>query len=324
MTWVVEHVPADDQNSVLHTAAAGHGTAWAFGIGVHGDPLHTLVFRRDEPGWRRIDVPVIGRANRAITLGPDEVWIVGDGTSMHGVGDDWREVPTDSETQFFGLVAFGSEMWSAGYAAGRGTGAVQRWTGTEWTDQELPQVAPMWSLSGLGGVAADDLWAVGAVHATDGPPVALHRDGAKWVSVPVPLPGNGDGRLNDVWALASDDVWASGYWRRAGERGRLPLLVRWDGTTWSTTEVPAGTAQVRQLITTEDGLCAIGSADDHTCVLRWDGAAWQPVPGPPTPAGAERCSLHGAAVLPDGRLLVVGASGITSSDSAPYAAVQEL
>jgi hypothetical protein len=261
------------------------------------------------------------------------VWIVGDGTSMHGVGDDWREIPTarpaNREAQFFGLVAFGSDLWTAGFAPlseshDRARGTVQRWNGTEWIDQTVPDVAQSWGLAGLGGVAADDLWAVGTVHATDGSPVALHLDGGEWHPVPVPLPDNGGGELDDVLALASDDVWASGSWRPTGTHQGLPLLVHWDGATWSPAEVPPDVASIRQLAATKDGLYAVGSAGDDSYVLRWGGAAWRTVPAPPRPAGTRRCSLHGAAVLPDGRLLVVGASNDSERAGQPYAAVQEL
>ncbi|HEX5404284.1 MAG TPA: hypothetical protein VFX16_18500 [Pseudonocardiaceae bacterium] len=332
MAWTVEDIPTDGKQWLLHTAASGHGTTWAFGITAgQGRPFGTLVYRRVDDGWQRVDVPVIGRANRAVVLSPDEVWIVGDGTSMHGVGDVWREVPTaelkDSTGQLFGLVAFGSDLWTAGYAphanheTGRGT--VQRWDGTQWTDQELPGVAPMWGLAGLGGVAADDLWAVGTVHGEHGPAVAVHHDGAGWHRTDVPLPGDGSGTLKDVWALTSDDVWASGYWQAADRPGvRLPLLVHWDGSAWSIGDVPADTGQIGQLVATDDGLYGVGYTGGSPYVLCWDGAVWRSHPAPPSPEGARHCTLHGAAVLPDGRLLVVGATNDSARSGQPYAAVR--
>lgn len=325
--WTAEELPPGD-GQLLHTAAAGHGSVWAFGIEVGRRPFGTLAFRRTPDGWRRVDVPEIGRANRAVVSSPDEVWVVGDGVSLHGVGDEWREVPTaelpDKPAQLFGLMAFGSDLWTAGFAPADGSsrGTVQRWDGTEWTDQSLPAVAAQyWSLAGLGGVAADDLWAVGAEHGEDGPAVAVHRVGDVWLRVPVPLPGQGSGKLDDVLAVASDDVWASGYWKRVDDRARLPYLVHWDGATWSVTDVPAGAAQVRQVVATSTGLYCVGYTNGEPYVLRWDGTAWTRVPGPPVPAGIEHCGLHGAATLPDGRLLVVGAANPGPSDVGPYLAV---
>jgi hypothetical protein len=324
--WTLEELPPGDK-WILHTAAAGHGSAWAFGIDARTHEFGTLVFRRTTDGWRRVEVPVIGRANRAVVLSPDEVWIVGDGVSLHGLGDEWRVVPTaelpDRSAQFFGLVAFGSELWTAGFAPGgdgsTGTGTVQRWDGTEWTAQPLPAIPGSWSLAGLGGVAADDLWTVGGEHGENGAAVALHRVDGEWQRVPVPLPGQGSGKLDDVLAVASDDVWASGHWQRIDARGqRLPLVVHWDGDAWSVTDVPAGAAQVAQLAATPSGLYCVGYTDAGPYVLRWDGAAWTRIPGPPVPAGVAHCGLHGAATLPDGRLLAVGAIG---RPTMPYLAV---
>lgn len=68
-----------------------------------------------------------------------------------------------SEPQFFGLAQFGAgEVWAAGYAPLRqyrqARGTVQRWDGAAWTDLPVPDVAAVWSLSGIAGVSPADLW----------------------------------------------------------------------------------------------------------------------------------------------------------------------
>lgn len=319
MRWTVEDVPADGR-SVLHTAAAGHGTAWAFGIGVDEHPFRTLVFRRVDARWHRVGVPSIGRANRAVVVSPDEVWVVGDGTSLHGVGDDWHEVPTaEANGQLFGLVAFGSTLWAAGSVphGHTGSGTVQRWDGARWAGQALPDVAPSWGLAGLGGVAADDLWAVGGGHGQDGPPLALHRTGSGWAVPPVPLPGDGSGVLRDVLAVASDDVWACGYWRPAGDRHRCPLLAHWDGVAWSSVAGPGGPGQLGSVVHVGGRHHGIGyRAAGGPLVVRRDGAGWRDVSGP-----AACGSLHGAVPLPDGGLLVVGGVNDSPTEVRCYAAV---
>jgi hypothetical protein len=321
--WTVEDVPAGDR-SVLHTAAAGHGTVWAFGIGVAEPAFSTLVFRRVDAGWRRVDVPSIGRANRAVVLSPDEVWVVGDGTSLHGVGDRWHEVPVaDEKGQLFGLVAFGSTLWAAGFVPHEhgGSGTVQRWHGGRWVGQALPEVAPSWGLAGLGGVAEDDLWAVGQVHGPDGPPLALHRTGTGWTVLRVPLPGPGSGELADVLAVASDDVWACGYWRPAGERGRFPLLAHWDGVAWSSVAAPDGSGQLQQIVHVAGRHHGVGHRTAGgrlgPLVVRQDDDGWRDVPGPVVGGG----SLHGAVPLPAGGWLVVGGVNDSPTEVRPYAAV---
>lgn len=311
MPWTTEKIPADTGQSFLHTATAGVDGPWAFGISVQRGEFGTLAFHRRSDGWSRVDVPQIGRANQAVVVSSSELWVVGDGTSLHHVDGEWHVVPAATvrqPVQLFGLAAFGSDVWTAGYAPAEdqraARGSVQRWDGAAWVDQVLPDVAAGWSLAGLGGVAADDLWAVGAVFGESA--VALHRDGSVWERVA--LPDNENVKLVDVLALGSYDVWAAGY--RSG-RGRKPVALHWDGSTWSSTPLPGEGGQVQALVAGADRLWCVGYAGSGPYVAEWDGAEWRSVPGP-----EDAGFLHGAALTPDGRLLVVGAV-----DERPYAAV---
>lgn len=331
--WASEQVPAVGQQSMLHTAAASDGTAWAFGISApDSGPFRTLVFRRGEQGWQRVAAPGIGRVSRAIAISDADVWAVGDGESLHWDGDHWRHVPTavlhDARAQLFGLAQFGgTDVWTAGYAPRRdhsgSRGTVQRWDGAAWTDVPVPAVAPGWSLAGIGGVSPDDLWAVG--RGQPGHAVALHWDGQDWQQLPVPAPESETAKLCDVAALASNDVWAAGY-RTApggGVRTRRPFAVHWDGSAWSAGEVPAGPGQIWQLVQDHASIWGVGYAPDSTpIVARMHGFAWQFLPGPAAPGGTKHSSLYGGAILPDGHLLVVGATSASPDTAQPFAAVR--
>ena len=330
--WSRERVPAVGLQSILHTAAASDQSAWAFGVSApEGVPFVTLVFRREGQGWRQVPAPCIGRVSRAVAVSDADVWAVGDAESLHWDGACWRHVPTadlhDAKAQLFGLAQFGSaDVWTAGYAPRRdhsgSRGTVQRWDGTAWTDQLLPSVAPGWSLAGIGGVSAQDLWAVG--RGQPGHAVALHWDGLDWRQVPVPAPVSGTVKLCDVAALAANDVWAAGY-RTAPEDGvrtRQPFAVHWDGSAWSPGELPAGPGQIWQLVKDGVSIWGIGYAPDSTpLVARMSGSAWQFLPGPAPPPGAGHGSLHGGAILPDGGLLVVGATSTSPDAVQPFAAI---
>lgn len=327
--WAVERVPQVGQQSILQAAAAGRGDAWAFGISVQGaDRFGTLVFRRRDQGWRRLAAPSIGRVNRAIVISDADVWAVGDGESLHWDGLRWHQirtaVPAGLSSQLFGLARSGDDgIWAAGYASGPaaagGQGTVQRWDGRAWTAMALPDVAGEWGLAGISAVADDDVWAVG--HAP-GRAIALHWDGRDWDQVPVPIPEGRAVELRDVIAVAGDDVVAGG-WRVPAGNGwtREPIAIRWNGTAWSPAVIPDGQpATVSQLVQGNGRLWGIGSGRDDTgYVVRSSGLTWEPVPGPRLPGG--RLTLHSAAVLPGGQLLVVGATSASSDSILPFAAV---
>lgn len=59
-----------------------------------------------------------------------------------------------------------------------------------------------------------------------------------WDLAPTPNVGNSVTRLTAVTALAADDAWSVGYWRNQ-PAGRGPLALRWDGSAWSETDLPA-------------------------------------------------------------------------------------
>jgi hypothetical protein len=329
--WSSEHVPATGRQAVLHTAAASQGAVWAFGISVPEDgPFLTLVFRREDRGWCRVEAPSIGRANRAIAICDADVWVVGDGQSLHWDGSRWQHIPTadlhDAKAQLFGLAQFGpADVWTAGYAPRRdhsgARGTVQRWDGVAWTDLPLPAVAQGWSLAGIGGVSPDDLWAVGRGQPGEG--VALHWDGRDWQHMPIPAPGSGSVKLCDVVAVASDDVWAAGYRTSSGggARTRQSFAAHWDGSAWSPGDLPAGPGQIWQLVKDDASIWGIGYAPDSAPIItRMNGAAWQSWPGPVPLPPARSNSLHGGTMLPDGDLMVVGATSLSQDSLKPFAA----
>jgi hypothetical protein len=293
--------------------------------------LATLIFRHRGQGWEEVEAPQPGRVNRVLAVSGGDAWAVGDGRSLYWDGSRWQAVPTavipGSRPQFFGLAQFGADdVWTAGFAPARdyrqARGTVQRWEGTGWTDLPMPDVAEFWSLSGIAGTSPQDLWVVGHVAGLRDAPLALHWDGREWQRVPVPGVEGRSVHLRDVAVLDGGDAWAAGYTSSGGIRTRQPYTVHWDGRTWTCGGIPQGLGQISQLASDGTHLWGVGytpSGASYVAALK--GTSWREIPGPPGPPEAARTVLHGGAVLPDGRLLAVGASSMPDDSHRPLAAV---
>jgi hypothetical protein len=166
----------------------------------------------------------------------------------------------------------------------------------------------------IGGVAADDLWAVGADAGKGG--AVLRYDGRSWERVATgelhdlwwvhavaadavfiggagatilqwdgaafvrhETPGQAAHTVYGVWGSAADDVWAVG-----GVAGRYGFLWHFDGTTWTNVELPddvplnAGgelPALFKVWGRAADDIYAVGG---NGLILRFDGDAWTVVP----------------------------------------------
>lgn len=159
-------------------------------------------------------------------------------------------------------------------------------------------------LQAASGTAANDVWAVGAID--PGPydnsraTLAMHFDGTSWSVVPTPNPdGSGTGvdvdfvTLTDVEAITPTDAWAVGQGGSIDQLGQQAVLLRWNGTAWSSVPVPrlGGPTDANSLW----GISAVSSTDIWavggytlygdgsntqygTLLLHWDGSTWSIVP----------------------------------------------
>jgi hypothetical protein len=105
-----------------------------------------------------------------------------------------------------------------------------------------------------------------------------HWDGAAW-AVASDQSWKGS-TLDDVTAIATDDVWAVGL------AGRRPLIEHWDGVSWSMVVVPpiSDYAELTAVNGTgPDDVWAAGwdtLGDWRTLVLHFDGETWTTVSSP--------------------------------------------
>lgn len=210
--------------------------AWA--VGSAGDPLEpsdVVIQRWDGVEWTDFEAPSPGsfiNELRAVDAsGPNDVWAVGRTSSGFG------ESPL-----------------------------VLRYDGTEWLEAELPSEVDG-SLNDVAAIAANDVWAVGSVGdpaASLERAVVLHWDGQLWAEVDVQKAiGGGKALLRDIDAVSPTDLWVVGY------QHNQPLILRFDGETWSKseTEIPGRLTAIEGFTTGE--AWAVGEP-----IQRFNGTAW--------------------------------------------------
>lgn len=165
-----------------------------------------------------------------------------------------------------------NDVWAVGDSQGKTF--TEHWDGNVWQVVDSPNVsAGSGHLYDVDGSKANDVWAVGftGVDSTTVNALLLHWDGSAWHIVPaLPIPGNAHA-LSAVHALASNDVWAVGWYQENYMYKNLAL--HWDGTTW--TRVAAGDTESKlrdvSAVSSND-VWAVGDG-----VFHWDGTTWSKV-----------------------------------------------
>jgi hypothetical protein len=187
-------------------------------------------------------------------------------------GQQWSRVAAPGNDVYGVAEPAPNDLWLA--VTKRQGGRLAHWDGSRW------RLYPSMSFTGtsdpnnvLLAFSPRNVWAVGnagldprelATHADRGPRwrqyhptalshlTALHWDGSRWLSVPMPSLGRGagDAYLDLITGSSPDSIWALGYytqyrWRpvAGGHRwvgsGGGELLLHWDGRRWSRQALPA-------------------------------------------------------------------------------------
>lgn len=126
----------------------------------------------------------------------------------------------------------------------------------------------------VGALSPTDVWAVGLRGpSSQSNTASWHWDGHRWTRVRVPHPGERS-RLEAITAVSSTDIWAAG-WTNLPQT--VPLMVHWDGTSWSEVQTPSVLGTFTALTSTSnDDVWAVGDRnDDDTGVIEhYDGTQW--------------------------------------------------
>lgn len=252
-----------------------------------------------------------------------DVWAVWKAV-YHWNGVAWTQVPSpgignpdplgyaDTVLSDVAAVAPG-DAWIVGYSSFLGSPQTlaERWDGSSWSVVPSPVISGGSEFDAVAALNANDAWAVGTragglpeFQATS-VTLTAHWDGSTWTAVPSPNISNRSHRLEDVAVIASNDVWAVGYYRNWTELYKT-LILHWNGSSWSITPSPnfpgenflygvSGTA-------TND-VWAVGEAWDGVTskqiFLHWNGSSWSQVTGPGGPTACVGCTGDVLAMGPD-------------------------
>jgi len=213
-TWIAATSPVTANLTAVDVLSAND--AWAVGT------RHILHYTGT---WNIVNNPT-GVALRAVgmvssTLG----YAVGDGAKLlryNGTSWNFTGNPiTDTNISYNAIAMIsGNDGWIVGGRVGDNSNAPQsvilRLVAGNWTVVTSPIQEPLYALS---VVAANDVWAVGALGSV------IHFDGVAWN----PIPTTTSSTLNGVAMLSPTYGWAV---------GNSDTILRWDGITWSAVSGP--------------------------------------------------------------------------------------
>jgi hypothetical protein len=310
-TWSVVNTPNDSagDNLLIGADALSTTDVWAVGRADYAEAptRRPIVARWNGAGWALAPTAKFGGQLSGVDGSKTtDVWAVGardvdlgGGTTtsgplaQHWNGTAWSIVPSPTPAgattaHLTGVKSFGSSAWAVGQYSTVDLGVlrtrtlVQRWNGSGWSIVPSPDPDPNQNLlTDVDGTSDTDVWAIGN-RGDDGngstlAGLVVHWDGAAWKHVDVPGSASdaqfSTPRLQDVVALAKDDVWIVGSAFHRGLFRTVPYSLHFDGRTWqrafltTATDTGVGFNGVAALST--DRVYAVGEV-----TARWNGTAW--------------------------------------------------
>jgi hypothetical protein len=262
-----------------------------------------------------------------------DIWAVGGNETANGGfrtliehwtgGANWKIEPSPSPGDVTGLSAVSAlsatNIWAVGVFVFddpfSGGGLVVHWDGSSWTQVPAPLSAGA-PLRAVAAVSASDVWVAGLN--IGGPVMLQHYDGTNWTQPPLPsltppAAGSPDLDLTGLAGTSGSDVWAVGNYTTDGVSTQ-PLILHWDGSRWSQSQVPSLTAAGQGDAITLTAVSAsspsdawaVGSAGfgGQTATLHWNGVRWTLVPSPSP--GDHINNLTGVTAVSPGSAFAVG------------------
>ena len=204
--------------------------------------------------------------------------VMSQGADAGGV-DPWREVAGHHTSANVAAVSPTSAFYAGGFGA-RHLTRLKNWDGGSWTN--APGMArPHSRLMAIDAFAPDDAWAVGYQRSRSGAEersLLIHFDGNGWrLSHDGGLGHTGHTLLYDVSMAAPDDVWAAGFDYNIHGTDIQPILLHWDGFSWSLVRVPLDALELYTVAALGAGdvwVSGYAAAQTDNVIMHWDGQAW--------------------------------------------------
>jgi hypothetical protein len=314
------------QPATFNDVATGAGGTWAVG----GDQVddfavqRPLAMRWDGKTWKAIAQPVTTNATlESVAVGTAKnVWAVGEDRTdpnqskplaMHWNGTKWQvvkppAVPTGSFDDV--VIAPDGSAWITGWAnvGGAERAVVYCYTAGKW--QALN--------TGLEkSINGNVLTVLSATNAWLGLNAGLaHFDGKTWTLVK-DVPVDGSQIPTAMAAAGPKNIWLVGVQYASGI---APLALHYNGTTWAQVPVPAGMAQLYDVVLRNNSPIAVGERFEGSdqiakpYVLQLSGSKLVAAPAPKAATG----TLTGITAATD-RLWTVGMSA--TAPQAPFTAL---
>jgi hypothetical protein len=259
--WIVTMFTPPDQPAYLDIgslSASGKTNAWGLGEVIpHVGLPHSVVFRWDSK-WRQVRLPASVVRDSPFSLigssSASDVWIFGGSkaSTAHWNGSRWSAgtlplVRGRTPTITAAAVLNSSTAWAFGGCCGYPHPYIAHRIRGTWQRVTLPTTisnleAIVWGASAVSSV---DIWALLQNRYTDYPKAQMvHWNGHHWhrVGFPAVLVAN---QPHSILATSATSVWI-GARSSNGSGGKSEILWHWDGTTWTSDQVPPALAGVTQ------------------------------------------------------------------------------
>ncbi len=285
--------------------------------------------------WSVVASPDPGRMhnglNAVTALSASDAWAVGTFSNSndgnigktlieHWNGSRWNVVPSPNTTHTLNVLSSVAatspdDVWAAGYATDsvptnqtllfNTSTLIEHWNGSQWSIVQSPSPgSTMNVLSGVVAIAPNDAWAAGYFSNSQNQlytaiPASMlieHWNGSQWSVVTGPHTGFVQNILNGVAAISANDIWAVGYFFAASTSIWQPLIMHWNGNTWSVVRGP----NTGMPYSTLSGVTAASSSDvwavgyssaqsianiaPQTLIEHWNGKQWSIIPSPNNPS----------------------------------------